>query len=281
MNLFPVRSIRETFVMTMALGLLVGLFAACGGTDPSLPPATNDQTDTQRLDHDDYDGVTPLRARTDGLVLSVKPLASFEQTAFGHRWHLAFEANQPLSSVLSWGSGGELGQARMQDDYHFEISLDASEVHHLLSGASLYLMLMPAEGDRRVFDGMVHLAPRFFEPEGSLLVWLDPAIERVEHHGAVWLRGVATTAEKIVGLSVEAATGATPAAVAYDDGDRWTMEWDVAAMRTALSMPDEPVLVIGTDDAGARYQVSADLHLVVDELGLTTGDAEQTWPATR
>lgn len=278
MNLFPVRSIRKTFVLIIALSLQVGLFAACGGTDPSLPPATDDQTDTQQL-NDEYDGVTPLRARADGLLLSVKPRASFEQTVFGDRWRLAFEANQPLSSVLSWGEGGELGQAHMQDDYHFTISLDAAEVHHLLSGAAMYMMLMPIEGERRVVDGMVRLAPRFVDPTGSLLIWLDPAIAQVEHHGAAWLRGYATTAEKVVGLGVETAAGATPAAVVHEGGERWSMDWDVASMRTALSMPDQPVLVIGTDAAGAQYQVSADLHLVVDQLGLTTGDAEQTWPA--
>lgn len=273
-------SVKSKIFVLIAIATIAAMTAACG-TDVAAPNGDLSDSDTQRLSDEDFDGITPLRARTQDLQLSVAPIVRVDASDFGPRWSMQFEANRPLSSVLSYGTGGELGRPILLDEYRFEIALDRAELKYVLADAKLYLLLHASAGERREFAGMVQLAPRFVESQGSMTIWIDPGVSAVETGTGLVLRASATTASKIETLSVFTDVDADPSLVATDGKNRWVFEWQVDRLVSLLGFSAETVHLIGRDAQGEDYALSAQLGVVVGELGLTTGDAERTWPSFR
>lgn len=257
--------------MALAGSLCLAFLAGCGSDPVSMTSALGD-SDVQYLDRESFDGVTPLRVRTQGIGISVSSVLHMVQTAEGTFWTMNFESSRALASVLSYGNDGELGQARLLDSYKFEVRLDGSEISAMLAGEPLNFMLHADEGEKLRFFGTASLSPMLVKPTGSSLIWLDMGMDLVDVDGTLMLKGHAKTSDRIRHLSISSDAGIEPESISTNARGQWSFSFLPASVRDLLASPETYVYLTGEDADGLEYNLRASPVLAVQELGITNGD---------
>jgi len=188
-------------------------------------------------------------------------------------WSMNFDSSRPLVSVLSHGSDGELGEARLLDSYKFEVLLDSSEIQAMLCGEPLFFMIHTDEGQNRRFSGTVSLAPMFAEQSGSSLIWLEPVMELVDMDGVFMLKGHVKASSRIRHLSIASdGAGIEAESIGTNGSGQWTFALRPASFRDLVASPTERIYFLGQDVDGVQYSLSAYTILAVGQLGISSGD---------
>lgn len=266
---------KKSFIVIISLFSLFVL--ACGSSDVSGINSNMAQSNYSQAEGLGFDGVSPLRVSTDGLGIAMSPVARMAESD-GDAWNLDLESNRPIEELLAYEVNGESIRLQITDDYHAVLSLNSEQMGRVLARQSLYLDIQVRGGERLSYTAVVNLQPRVVKAEGSMLIWLDEALSSALVNREVRFAGFATTASRISDLNVVTDNDADPQTSSLGR-TRWSYSWTIADMLRALEAEGDNLHVLGRDDSDAEHRVEAKLGIVVEGLGLTTGQAVQVWPA--
>jgi hypothetical protein len=214
----------------------------------------------------------PLRVRAHRLTLSVNPIVQPREHQGRRVWTITGGTSRKLADAHVLGSKDGRGRAAVTGPESFQIELDDRELGVALSGARL-LVGFTLAGSAQTYTAAFRLEPRLAGLQGSLS--LAPRLTPVFARGALSFRAAVTLPFPADEVSVRVGSGAEPR-IERRGPRAWILDWSLPA--TAVAAAGEPV-ALRASDGSAAAEATAAMVAAVSEVGVTTRDPQEVWPA--
>ncbi|MEJ7596815.1 MAG: hypothetical protein WKG01_02795 [Kofleriaceae bacterium] len=255
------------------VSLLVSLVAC------AEPQAESDVDEVEVAGEDDgkADASTEIKVRTGETSVWMTKQLERRDTPDGAVWALRGRASRNVTGGMGFVLDDPYGDFAVRTARTYEVTWPASTLRTLVDGVNQFVRLefAPSTGRPDVLTTRVVVRPRLAGFTGSSSIYLTAELTPVVRGGTVVYR--------VKGSTTTAATRITAIAngVSLTDVRLTTdrkFEVDLA--------PDQAMAIAGTSDsieisadlASGRVTKRASLGLAIKKLGITAGDAYETWP---
>lgn len=241
---------------------LLPLFAGCG-----VGPHGD-----EGVERDELGAAATVSAKTEGITLwlstTARPTERFGQPA----WVLEGKTSKNLSSVFSFSSDDELGEAVQTSARKFEVYVDGPQLDHLLAGYRLLLEMKAATGSVPTYFASIRLSPELGHFSGSSKIFVHESLAPIVVGADVRYRNQVDLAKGYGSLAAVADSGAVPLEIA-GSGTHHRVDWTGPAL---LSVGDGQIHL--SANASKKVTKNAGVDIAVSSLELTTAMPLETWP---
>lgn len=249
--------------------LLSAFLAACAGDVGSF-----DEVEAPDGDAAHADGTSELRVRASETTLWVRTHLAREDRDGADTFVLRGRTSRNLEDGRGFVFDDVYGQWTQRGPRSFELAWTAGESRSLLHGVNQYIGLTFASGAERNLTARAIVRPRLTGYSGSGL-YLVYHVRAVVSGGRVVYRVRGHANQEIAALSADA--GGVDITDERVDGTDFQIDLLEDHVLALASRP-EVLTVRATLADGSEVEKSASLVLAVSTLGLTSGDAYETWP---
>ena len=229
-------------------------------------------TDTIEFLGGPADSMDAYRVRADGITVWADPVAVNDVRT--DRWVLSGRTSYSIGSI-SASIAGEAVEAIATSSRKFDVRVPAHALANALAEEPIFVTIETTSGKR--FTVNFGLAARFRNVSGSSRLYVWQNIVPVVQNRETVLRGRVTTRGQFDWLQGSNDDDSEPSPW-QEDATHWALDFPMYAIPWAAS-PTEDALYINGELDGKRYGKSAEIHMELSRLGVTTADPSVVWPA--
>lgn len=229
-------------------------------------------TDTIEFPGGPADSMDAYRVRADGVTVWADPVAINDVRI--DRWILSGRTSYSIGQISATVAGEDV-QTTAVSSRKFEVLLSAQQLAKVLTGEPVLVTIDTTSGKR--FTVNFGLIARFRNTSGSSRLYPWQNIVPVVQNRQTVLRGRVTTRGQFDWLQGSNDDDSEPNPW-QEDATHWVLDFPMYAIPWAAS-PTEDALYINGELDGKRYGKSAEIHMELSRLGVTTADPNVAWPA--